>query len=743
MKWAVAVLLFAVCGIWILLSQIPVFYVGRSMTIAGPDGLLGFLEEKTIDARLSLRGSISSPTKVAYVNVDTDAIVALGNFPWNRGVFARAIDALFERGHVRAIGMDFVFGSAGIPQLGRKEAEAGSVELGKSILKNQNVVLAATYGTQLGLLGKRNFFPFVFEHNYDPAAADLPELPDFPVVGPTWGHVGLIDTAVEAVRWIPFFAQTEHQTYYPMGLQLFLLTRDLDESALEIARDRMIIRNPAGQEILNVPLTLGQLVEPNWFSPWDENPQVGIFSVLEFDRMAREGDEKEKARAETFFTALNDTVILIGPTDPLLKDMSEAPMSGPHPVPRVSLHGNVFKTLDSGRFLIRPPRWASILLILGLGLGTAALAVVPHRFSRWSKLLSGFVLMGYVGLAFLLFAKAEILLPIVAPLGAAVSCTFLALLRQLSVEEARRRRIKDLFGSYVSATVVDEMIERNVAPTTGGEEVGITAFFSDIVAFSAIAEKLSPKDLVDLMCQYLGECTSAVIDEEGTLDKYVGDAIITIFGAPLACEDHAAAACRAALGLQLAQNRLRTRWVEEKRWPVIVGAMQTRVGLHTGPAIVGNIGSSLRFNYTMMGDTVNLAQRIEAAGSHYGTCVLVSEQTMTAAASADPALVFRKIDRVFVPGRHHPVDLHELLGHGDEARRENEKRISTFDEARSFYEGGLWRAAGEAFRRAAAFERSCATKNPSSVLAARCERMGDGPPAQHFAFPLTKDGNPI
>ncbi|MFA7343028.1 MAG: adenylate/guanylate cyclase domain-containing protein [Terrimicrobiaceae bacterium] len=743
MKWILPVLLSGVCLIWVLLSQVAFLSFNGRTSILGRDGLIAFLEEKTIDARLAVRGSISSPTKVCYVNVDTDSIVAFGNFPWSRGIFAQALDALFERGGVRAVGMDFVFGDAGIPQLGRKEAEEGSLELGKSINKHRNVVLAATYGTEIGLLGKRSSFPFVFEKNYDPKESDLPELPNFPVVGPTWGNVGLIDTAGEALRWVPFFACTEHKTYLPMGLQLFLISRGLDDSAVEIQKDRMLVRDPEGRTLLDIPLTFGQLVEPNWFSPWEENPQVGIFHVVEFDRMAREGDEEEKARAEKFFRAFHDAVVLIGPTDRLLNDLSEAPLSGAKPVPRVSLHGNLFKTLDSGRFVSRSPVWVNILLIFGLGFGTAWLGVTPHRFSKWSKMLSGLLVAGYVGFAFLLFAKAEILLPVVAPVGAALSCTFLALLRQLAIEEQQRRRIKNLFGTYVSAAVVEEMLGKNAAPRTGGEEVEITAFFSDIVAFSPIAEELPPKDLVDLMCQYLGECTSAVIDQEGTLDKYVGDAIIAMFGAPLACQDHAAAACRAALALQEAQGRLRERWSQEPKWPEVVRRMRTRVGLHTGMAIVGNIGSELRFNYTMMGDTVNLAQRIEAAGSNYGTEILVSGETMLAASRSDPALVFRNIDRVLVPGRVQPVDLHELLGHGDAVRERFRARLAIYEEARSLYARGLWADARKMFLLAADEESFRSRKNPAAVMLARCELMLSHPPVENYAYPLTKSGNSI
>ena len=741
MKWLLPVSLAAVCLIWVLLSQVPFLPLGDRTSLLGRDGLLAFLEEKTIDARLKVRGPIPSQTKVCYINVDTDSINAIGNFPWSRAIFAKALDILFERGKVRAVGMDFVFSEAGLPQLGREEAEQGVLELGKCIKRHPNIVLAATYGTENGGLDmQKKSFPFVFEKNYNPKDFDLPEKPELPVVGPTWGQLGLIDTAV---RWVPVFARAQFATYFPMGLKLFLVSRGINDSAVEIQKNRVVIHGADNRPILDIPLTFGQLFESNWFSPWGENEMTGIASILGFDLMAREGNEQDKKRAEDNFRQLNDAIVLIGPTDPLLRDISEIPMNGSTPVPRVSVHGNLFKTFDTGRFITRPPVWANILLICALGFGTAWLGAIPHRFSKRSKILAGLLVAGYVGFAFLLFSKMEILIPIVAPVGAALSCTFLAVLRQLTIEEQQRRRIKNLFGSYVSATVVEEMVGTNAAPRTGGEEVKITAFFTDIASFSPIAEKLPPKDLVDLMCQYLGECTSAVIDQQGTLDKYVGDAIIAMFGAPLACKDHAAAACRAAIALQETQSRLRERWSQEARWPDTVRHMHTRIGLHTGMAIVGNIGSQLRFNYTMMGDTVNLAQRLEAAGSNYGTGILVSGETMLAASQSDPGLVFRHVDRVLVPGRIQPVDLHELLGHGDAAREKNKALVAVYEEARSLYAQGLWAAAREVFLRAVAEEPFPDKRNPASVMLARCDRMLNHPPVENFAFPLTKHGNSI
>lgn len=725
--------------LWVLASQVPLLPKRGGHVFLGPDGLLGFLEDRTIDARLAIRGSLPSPVPVIYVNVDTEALEGLGNFPWNRAVFAEALDALFEHGKIKAAGMDFVFSAAGIPQLGREEAEAGSAALGEAVRRDRNVVLAAAYGAEARSSVNLGSFPYVFEPGK--GGAGLPELPSFPIVGPTWGHVGLINTVGEGARFVPFFARADSHTYYPLSLQLALICWGLDESAIQIGRETMWVGKTGETPKAHIPLILGQLVEPNWFSSWTsgEDPKVSIYKVLAAGQMMREGTDSEKADAATFFEGFRDSVVLIGPTDPLLKDLSLLPMDGAAPVPRVSIHGNLLKTLLSGRFIERPPVWVNVLIIMGLGWISGMFCLVPQKYGRAAKLVPVVVVAVYLGAAVVLFSWHNILVPVVAPLGASLSCLFVATVLQLSREQQQKRRIQELFGSYVSSAVVDEMVEKNIPPQTGGSEVEITAFFSDIVSFSPIAEELPPTDLVELMSEYLGEGTAAVMEASGTLDKYVGDAIVSIFGAPLPCPNHAAAACQAALGLQAGQVRLRVRWGEQGgRWPKRVHEMSTRVGLHTGMAIVGNIGSKLRFNYTMMGDTVNLAQRIEAAGSYFGSGILVSGETYAAALRDDPDLVFRPLDRVRVSGRNQPVDLYELLGRGPEAAEASARRIAAYAAARDLYRSGRWSEAREAFLEAAKFEAPGSGKNPSLAMANRCSQLADRPPEADYVFFISK-----
>lgn len=711
-------LLIGICGLWSLLSQTPVISGLRGQILLGRDGLLSFAEGPTIDLRYRVRGEIPSPLNLVYVDVDTGSLEAIGNFPWSRARFAQVADALFRFGRIRAIGFDFVFNTIGLPDLGREEAERGTLELARSIRSHRSIVLAASYTSGLNQKGRPLKFPLLFDRRTNVYDAELPDRPDFPVVGPGWGLIGLIDVVNDDVRNVPMFAPTRLQNYLAMSLQLTLLHYGLPPTAAEIGSDAIVIRGKKG-EVARIPLWLGQLAEPNWFSPWlcGQNPRAGVATVLEWARAMTEGSAEEKHRAAEFFSEFNDAIVLVGPTDPLFKDTTPAPLSEGQ-VPRVSVHGNLLKTIVGGRYIQYPPWWVNTAIIFGLGLGVAALTMSGSRRLSRGRLLAVLLVAAYVVSAFALFSRFDLLVPLVAPLGSAFCCALVGITARLFAEEERRRRIKGLFGSYVSAAVVDEIVENDITPQTGGAEVEITAFFSDVASFTALSEQLSPSALVDLMCEYFAGGTKAITDAGGTLDKYVGDAIIAIFGAPLAMGDHAAAACRAALGLQEAQRALRAKWRSDGRdLPVEVLDMRTRIGLNTGRAVVGNIGSELRFNYTMMGAAVNLAQRLEAAASFYGAGILVSQATAEEALCHDGSFVFREIDNVAVAGQQEVVTAFELLA----AEGAQAERARLYGEALKLYRGARWSEAGEVFMQAARLEENGARRNPCLVMAGRCE----------------------
>jgi len=669
-------------------------------------------------------------------------MAAFGNFPWNRQIFAETVDDLFTEGKVKNIGFDVVFSDQGLPNLGHSEAAEGNLALGKTIHNNPEVVLAASYVAKLGILGKNTPLPLLYKRNFSLKNTDYPEMPVYPVAGPNWGKIGLID---EVKELLPMFAPTENQTYHTLALELALSYWGIDQSAVTTTAKHLQIQLPGGQSARRMPLILQQLGEINWFSTWEspQNHLTSLADVLTYGEALRTGTAEEKAAAEEFFKTFNDAIVLIGPTDPFFHDVSMTPMDGALDIPKVSYHGNMLKTLVSGRFLYRPPIWVNCLLIIGLGLAAASLSVRHRGWSIWQRIAAAITVLVYLPVAFIAFSRFDLILPMVAPTGAVLSCSFLAVLWQLGVEQGQRRRMKSIFGSYVSPQIVDEMIEHNVNPQVGGAEVEITALFSDIEAFSPMAEALTPNDLIDLMSQYLTECTHAIIENKGTLDKYVGDAIIAIYGAPLPCDNHAAAACHSALGMQEAQKALGKRWAGQgTRWPVLAHNMRTRVGLNTGLAVVGNLGSALRFNYTMMGDNVNLAQRMEAAAGVFGVKILTSATTQQEAKAHDPRLFFRRIDTILVPGRSKPVDAYELVGYRDIITPENQQCYELYEAALEKYFQRDWAGASAGFRAAAALEPRSGYRNPSAVLHKRCEMFIEKPPADdwNFAFQLTKGG---
>ena len=717
------------CGFWTLLSQLSLNPFSTPKSFLGPDGFLAAFENQSIDARFNLRGSIDAPVKVCYVDVDTESISRLGNFPWNREYFAITLDALFQHGGIKAAGMDFVFSMAGIPALERDEAEAGSKALGKSIHKNKNVVVAATFGT-------KGNFPFVFQKNKVNPEDEAPELPAYPVVGPTWGHVGLIDTVGNDVRYIPFFAKTSHHRYLPMSLELALIYWGLPASAVSVERDNLVVRKDDGSTVASIPLLMGQLAEPNWFGAWmEKDHHASLVHVMAFAQALQNGNEEEKQMAREFFAPFKDSVVLIGPVDPLLKDISLMPLNGSHPVPRVSVHGNLLKTILSGRFIERPPIWVNCALIFLLGFVAASFSIVPSRFNALARICGVLVVLGYLGAAFLLFSTYDLIIPLVAPLGAAVSCTFSGALIHLSNERRQKRRITGMFGNYLSPSLVEKMVESGEEPKLGGIDAEITAFFSDVQGFSAFSELLSPQQLVALMNEYLSAMTNVLMDEGCYVDKYIGDAIVGIFNSPVEIENHALKACVVTQLLHKRLAELRAKWAGERdKWPAFVSKMQMRIGMNTGHATVGNMGSEKRFNYTMMGDMVNLAARCESGSKSYGVYTMVTGDTMRSAEAGGDDCVFRFLDKIIVKGRSEPAEMYEVVCLRKDLDAETQQCIGLYAEGVEHYRRQRWAAALDYFEKSAVLEPNRPERNPDSpttpslVMIARTRQLMDSPP---------------
>lgn len=318
----------------------------------------------------------------------------------------------------------------------------------------------------------------------------------------------------------------------------------------------------------------------------------------------------------------------------------------------VEIHGQVIQTLlkkNWGQELDLSARMGFYLFVMLL-FGCLVVRVSP--FAAMGVLVS-FILLIF-GFSFMVFLRWNLWAPPLLLSGGLAVIYAGHIFAHYWVESREKRWLRQAFGQYVSDSVVEAIIASPERLQLGGEEVETTVLFSDLVGFSSMAENTAPRELIGLLNEYFSAMTEIILAQQGMVDKFIGDAIMAFWGAPLPLTDHAVRACQAALEMQEAMRALMAGW-EAQGFPRI----STRIGLHTGPVVAGNVGSRRRFNYTVMGDTVNLASRLEQANKCYGTEIILSEATYRRLANT---FLLRELDLVQVRGRAQPAIIYELIG---------------------------------------------------------------------------------
>lgn len=709
---------------WLLLLPIPLLWC-----VLENRGSLTFIEGKFTQWRYLYRGELPSPLKVIYVDVDSQSIDEIGNFPWNRAFFSRVAETLISKAGVKAVGFDFVLSDNGVPEsVDRTKLVTGNREFARYLWKNPPVVLAAAYSASVfrDINGKKKYrdLPLVSRDLEPVEKLEPPELPSFNVgrsIPFNPPNIGLIDTLDGGTRWIAVYAPSNVRTYYHMSVELARLYYGLGPDAIKVSDDALDLVEPDGAVRVSIPLRNKQLLEVNWFSPWIDNvnnPRLGFSTVYNYAELLRSEVPEEKATGEKFFAQSDwkDAVVLIGPVDPLLQDLGPAPFDEV-PVPKVGLHGNLLKTIVSGKFIRHPTEWQSNVLVFGLTIFVAGFAIVGGSRSVFAKVMAVLLAACYAALGFYYFREMDLLLPMTAPLGAAFSTSFAALIWQVVEEQKQKGRIKGMFGTYVSPELVDSMVDSGKDPQLGGHDEEITAYFSDIQGFSTFSEKLGSGPLVELMNEYLTACTDIVQAEGGTLDKYIGDAVVAMFGAPIPMPDHAYRACVATQRVHRKLHELRDKWKGEgEKWPSIVHAMQSRIGLNTGVSMIGNMGSRTRFNYTMMGDNVNLAARMESGAKSWGAYTMCTEATKQACVKhGGDHVIFRALGRIVVKGRTQPVPIYEIVGLKEHVTAQTLECVAIFEQGLERYYARDWAGALECFTKSRDLEFNVPGETPGVV----------------------------
>jgi adenylate cyclase len=423
--------------------------------------------------------------------------------------------------------------------------------------------------------------------------------------------------------------------------------------------------------------------------------------------------------------ALEGKIFIVGATVQGLFDIVATPIDNTYP--GVEVHASLLNSFMTNTFVTRLSRWQDFFILL-------AVAVVMGFMSFFLKPLFGamasvLAVFAYFVVAMGAFGGSHVWIEIARPIFA-ILITFTAVMAYRYItEEKDRKFLQNTFKQYLSPELIDMMYNSRQQPKLGGDEGIRTAYFTDIQGFSTFSEKLgSPTRLVELLNEYLTVMTESLLSHFGTLDKYEGDAIIAFFGAPMQMEDHAKQACLTALDMQGRLAGLRKKWVTEgDKWPAIVHGMRMRIGINSGPIVTGNMGSATRMNYTMMGDTVNLAARLESAAKQYGVYTMISHYTYDMVKNDFEA---RQLEKITVVGKSEPVVVYELLAEKGGLPPDLARLIDLYSQGMALFYAREWDKAIAAMTEADHYEphRAYSKTTPSRNIIGLCKRYKEEPP---------------
>ena len=398
--------------------------------------------------------------------------------------------------------------------------------------------------------------------------------------------------------------------------------------------------------------------------------------------------------------------------------------------PMVGLHANALNTILDNKIIYEVPK-VQVALVIGI-IGILLAFGVPALSASMGGLVTAIIIGAYGWLSFWLFTNQQIWLDMVGPLSTLFIGYLGITVYNYIQEEKNKNFLKESFGTYVSPELIDQMYESGEEPSLGGEEGYHTAFFTDIQSFSAFSEKLTASELVALLNQYLTDMTDVLLENNGTLDKYIGDAIVAFYGAPIEVDNHEYWACKTAIEMQDKLAILREGWQEEgDRWPEIVHNMQNRIGISSGEMVTGNMGSEARMNYTMMGDNVNTAARLESSAKQYGIYIQIADSTYQA---VKEKVVVRDLDNVVVMGKNEPVKVWELISEVGKEPDQYKKILPAYHEALDLYKNQEWSKAIDAFKASDELEEMFGGRktNPSRIYIPRCEHYQENPPGEDW-----------
>lgn len=661
------------------------------------------LENYLYDLRVQMDIRPTQDSRIVILDIDEKSLQAEGHWPWPRDKIGRLLDKLFDQYHIRVIGFDAVFAeadeSSGLPVLQRlaENQLKGSQEyldtlaqirsqldydslLAESIARHR-VILGVYFNPvnnqQTGALPQPAFTREDLHgaQTYIPRAAGYgANLEMFQSRAQDGGHFNHFPEMDGVVRRVPLFYEYEGRFYKSLALAMVQQVLGVEQVM------PIMYSDPSGQYVQLEEIHLGNYVVPvdargRALVPYRGRshtyPYVSATDVLN-DQVS---------------VSLQDAIVLLGTSAPGLADLRTTPMEDNFP--GVEIHANLITGILDQRVKAQPDymRAGEFLLVIMAGL---ALAVcLPLLSAGWGMLLSLALVAASAGLNLYLWSAANLVLPAAATLVMFAILVLVNLGLGYMVEGRKKSQITHLFGQYVPRELVLEMARDPRTYSQAAETRQMTVLFSDVRGFTTISERLNPTELSTLMNEFLTPLTYVIHHHQGTIDKYMGDAIMAFWGAPVPDAEHARHAVEAGLGMIGKMHDLGKDFQERGLPELRIG-----VGINTGQMSVGNMGSEFRMAYTVLGDAVNLGSRLEGITKQYGVNIIVGEETQAVV----PDYLFRKLDQVRVKGKHEPVSIYEPVGLKTAVSHEDLDELELYEMGLKYYLRQEWDAAETAFQ---------------------------------------------
>lgn len=688
------------------LSRIPLHFRLLAIALACavvllPVTRLGFvqsLENRTLDLRFKAQPTPPDPS-IIIVTVDGGSLERLPwlGWPWPRQLYGDCL-GLLRRWGASVVAFDVLYD---LPSLyGASDDQA----LGDSAAAFGNAVFAVA-------LQKRDGRPI-------PAQAVVPVSGSFPGLDSAWTSTPPFDPILAGAAALGNVSAIPDPDGIYRRVPLLTDTPDGPVPSLALAAAWLHAGRPP------VSLAPGALSFGSASFPLDDDygmilrfrGPTSTFRYVPIADLLQAIEAEATGQPSPVDPAIfRNALVFVGYTAPGLYDLKPTPYSAV--CPGVEVHATTADNLLSGVAIRRLGSLSAFACALIVSLLCAA-AFLAGKSVFVQGLAGVAVLAAYSGATFLVF-RSNIWIEAAYPLSAGLASLLAGSILSYGNANRQRREIRVAFSQYLSPAVVEQLSRHPEQLVLGGEQKVMTVYFSDLAGFTSFSEKLSPADLVRLLNRYLGLMTDTVLEHEGTLDKYIGDAIVAFWNAPLPCADHAAAACRTVLSMRKSLVDLNRVLLSEG-----LPLLKPRTGLNTGQMTVGNMGSSRRFDYTVMGSSVNLASRLEGVNKAYNTLMMASRATVE---EAGDAFSFRELDSIRVVGQKIPVDIFELLGYRDEVSDEDTGRIAGYAEALASYRRADFTGASALFEALASGGDA-----PSAVMAGRCRTFLAGAPVENW-----------